>query len=102
MVNSGCGERFPNVLSEAMACGIPCVTTDVGDAAHVVGDTGSVVPSGDPERPAAWDDVLARPRDELCHLGEAARRRIVVEFRVEAMVGATERTLADLVAMAAG
>lgn len=79
-------EGFPNVLGEAMAMGLPCVTTDVGDAAFLLDRYGLVVPSKDPDALAnALDNLLRRDTSELKSMGEAAKLRIYSEFSMKAM-----------------
>lgn len=80
---SSVGEAFPNVLGEAMACGIPCVTTDVGDAAEIIGDTGVVVPPKDPNALAdGWDKLLILEPEQRSQLGERARQRIQQNYGI--------------------
>ena len=88
---SAWGEGFPNVLGEAMACGVPCVTTDIGDSAWIVGRTGIVVPPRDPEAMAdALERVVALGPDERRQLGAAARARVIEHFEVDDIVGRYE------------
>lgn len=86
VVPSTFGEGFPNVLGEAMACGVPCVTTDVGDSAAVVGPLGRVVAPGRPEELAR--EVLSllalRPEDRAT-LGHRCRERIRDHFSLDSI-----------------
>ena len=70
-----------------MACGVPCVVTDVGDARRIVGDTGIVVAPGDPEAMAdAWGRLLGMGGDRRGRLGEKARDRIEESFSIDRVV----------------
>jgi glycosyltransferase involved in cell wall biosynthesis len=89
-------EAFPNVVGEAMACGVDCVVTDVGDAPSIVSGTGLVVPPGDPVKLAEniiWAAEHSADRD-----GDARRQRIVDAFSVARMVRQTHELLESLVA----
>lgn len=88
VMSSSFGEAFPNVLSEAMACGTICVTTDVGDASFIVGETGKVVAPQEPEHLAAAIESLlilkqADDKSEWLALQHRARARIQENFSIE-------------------
>lgn len=85
--NSSISEGFPNAVGEAMACGVPCVVTNVGDSGRLVGDTGRVVPAASPESLAAALSELVEmgPKGRRI-LGDRARRRIVEMFSLDAAV----------------
>jgi glycosyltransferase involved in cell wall biosynthesis len=74
-------EGFPNVLAEAMAMGLPCVTTEVGDAAMLLADTGVVVHQGDSADLAQGvRQLLGLEHDARHALGMRAKRRVEAEF----------------------
>jgi len=85
--SSSYGEAFPNVVGEAMAASLPCVVTDVGDSAYIVGETGVVVPPRDSDALAVGiESLLVLTQLERQELGEKARQRIEDNFALTAIV----------------
>jgi glycosyltransferase involved in cell wall biosynthesis len=86
-LSSAWGEGFPNVIGEAMSTGLPCVATDVGDSAIVIGDTGVVVPPRNEKALAAGIERLLTMRpDDRHRLGSSARARIKENYELGAIV----------------
>ena len=99
VMSSTFGEAFPNVVAEAMACGLPCVVTDVGDAAEIVGDTGKVVPPSDPPALAAAMLSLCKlPHAERQRLGIVARQRVLERYTLTRMAAGFQRVWDDVIA----
>jgi glycosyltransferase involved in cell wall biosynthesis len=95
--SSSYGEGFSNVVSEAMACGRPCVVTDVGDSAWIVGELGVVVPPRNPVALAAGiESLIARLETQGDELRRAAREQIELQFSVAKLVEKTTSILEAL------
>lgn len=88
--SSSFGEGFSNVVVEAMACGVACVATDVGEAALIVGDTGWIVSPRDSGALAAAMSAALSDRQALRARGSQARQRVEQEYSITTMVGRYE------------
>jgi glycosyltransferase involved in cell wall biosynthesis len=96
-LTSAFGEGFPNVLAEAMACGVPCVATDSGDVAEILGATGIIVPPRDPEALAlGWQRMIDLGADGRRALGARARAHIAENYELDHAVRRFEALYADL------
>jgi len=84
---SSFSEGFPNVLGEYMSCGVTIVSTNVGDSANIIGNTGIIVPPNNPEALAkAWFDLLVMTSEQRVEFGIKARQRIVEKFSISKVV----------------
>ena len=91
LASSSISEAFPLAVGEAMAAGVPCAVTDVGDSALLVGATGKVVPPRDPAAlAAALHELLSMDPGRRADLGAAARRRVRERFSLDAVTGRYE------------
>ncbi len=98
-LSSAFGEGFPNVIGEAMACGVPCVATDVGDSAAIIQETGMVAGPNDPSALAeAWEAVLSMSPEARAALGRRARERIVNTYEISKIAKAYDRLYNELCA----
>ena len=83
---SAYGEGFPNVVGEAMATAVPCVVTDVGDSAFLVGDNRCVVAPKDPDAlSAAIASVLDLDENARTSISRQARDRVIRNFSTRKM-----------------
>ena len=92
-------ESFPNAIGEAMACGVPCVSTDVGGVRELMGAEGIVVPA---RQPAALADGIMRylsmTADERTQVGSHGRQRIERQFSLTSVVQKYEALYRDCLA----
>jgi len=92
--SSSFGEGFSNTIAEAMACGVLCVVTDVGDAKKIVGETGFVIEPGNPAALAsAWQMALETGGAEKASRSQRARERVIEHFSLERLIEETARVL---------
>lgn len=92
---SASAEGGPNTLFEALACGVPCVATDVGDSSRIVGHAGMIVPPESPELLAGAVEQVLR-HDVIEDLRLAARERAVDHFNINRSVSRYEALYSGL------
>ncbi|MBF0554990.1 MAG: glycosyltransferase [Nitrospirae bacterium] len=94
VTSSSISEGLSNVICEAMACGVPCVVTDVGDSGLIVRGTGVAVAKKDPAAMAeAWNTMLNWPAAKMAEIRGMARTRIEDHFSARQMSAKTEAAL---------
>lgn len=89
--SSAFGEAFPLVIGEAMSCGVPCVVTDIGDSASIVGDTGKVVsPKNSQALANGWKNLILLGTEGRKALGVKARQKVIEHYSLDAVVAQYE------------
>lgn len=97
LVSTSSGEAFPNVLGEAMACGTPCVATNVGDSHEIIADCGIVVsPDNVEEAARAVLSIVNLDSDKRHVLAERARNRVKSHFDIREVARRYDRLLAGV------
>lgn len=89
-ISSSSGEGFPNVIGEAMSCETPCVVTNVGDSAYIVGNTGKVVERSDPKKLVIGIINMIKGKKYLLNR-KRCRERILENFEITKIVKKYEK-----------
>jgi glycosyltransferase involved in cell wall biosynthesis len=98
LVSCSVTEGFSNVIAEAMACELPCVVTDVGDSAAIVGNNEFIVPSRDEKKLAdAVIRFLALSEEQRVMIGKKVRANIVERYSLNRLIDTTENNLVKLI-----
>lgn len=93
--SSSYGEGFPNVIGEAMSCGVPCVVTDVGDSASIVADPAQVVEPRNPEK-LSQTIIKLLGNTDIPEYREMIRDRIEKRFSLKTLIDITEQKLREV------
>lgn len=94
-VSASFGEGFSNSIAEEMSSSLPCVVTDVGDSALIVGDLGVVVKPKEVQ--SLYDGVVKMLHQDYKQLGQKSRERMVENYALSTMVKRTEEEIVKCV-----
>lgn len=95
-VSASLSEGFSNTLCESMACGVPCVATNVGDSGKIVRDFGWLAEPGDEAGLAEQIEAAMRHCRSAEFRPELVRRRIERDFSLTKLVETTSAALRSL------
>jgi glycosyltransferase involved in cell wall biosynthesis len=92
VVSSAYGEAFPMIILEAMSCATLCVSTDIGDAAEIIGDAGKIIPAKNPSELAeAVASIIALDEPQRKKMQENARQKILANYSLQHIADAYEK-----------
>lgn len=96
VLSSAWGEGFPNVIGEALAAGVPCVATDVGDSREILGEGGQGVAPGDPAAlAAALIRLIEAGPQARAAIGVTGRDRVIEHYSLDRIEGQYEQIYRD-------